>query len=922
MPPKKTTFGRGYGRHSQRHTDNRSPREDKTPVKIKEENLRNAGHFVSPDRKKRVFTIKRVLEILRAQDNTEYQEDDLRKMLTVWRDYKKLDSGDVKKMPYQQVTLELQNIQKRLLGDEDNEYTIEEVTSILRSAHRNKRYQLENIESDDMKQMVMTWKRHNDGEIKDVDAMDDSELRATLEKIKSQIEKNESLETNDSITEEVDKETDELFETMKQMNVSINTTDAQIKQYSKDQLVTFYYIKSLKMDHFPSLEEVQTFHKDDLIAFCREWRDEAKREKEKDLSSIVLSSEDEDDLYEKNENVGDIDMTDAEEDNEHEQESQSNLKDEDEVMTDMEEDEAADTEIKVVTKNSTDAEINQCTFAQLVDMYEGYANTAKIPISRSTLNLWTEDILRKSLRVARDKLAETTSSTANIPSSNLKTNRKYAGKPKIQTDLNKNTAQTWRYNLFFTQPHSVTTMDDLRTHMGTMFDEMKKYQSGAKLLPWATTDTKDSIAYSEELPTTITGLKKYFPNLRAPTGVAKQYIKWRIFLPIQADRNTFEADYTAWCNSQGIRMYFCSVQQPHTKIIGWLVYAPNTMDRDKWCRNTQELYTQLTKDGSSICVGLSWKALAGQWDAAPKDKVYAMHVETTIDLAPRVKTFLRMIAQRKLFPLGVRFRVMDQYTQYMKETTKVKYKYILDKHRTCLKELRRYESGKILNLDYRIGSTKMTLRDIVVNIRDNSDGRRIFNSIDTRYDRPDIHVAMYRPDKAAKAEAFMDSLPTYVQHLYPTASLSRVFTIEAMDQSEHSEYYPNTQTFLTQEDIELDKEIQMDWDDDSFEHLKTEDTENPFKIEIPIKLPGGTKLYNFSGDDETASTIPATASNLTFTNASVHLYDANSTVSGMSTLSDANRLIKNQIKQQIQKLNANTPVASQDETQEVAAAKT
>jgi len=909
MPKKNSTFGRGRGRGkiNTRSYASAPNDENNTPVKVKKEKLKETGHFISPDPKARKFTIKKVLEILRAQDNTVYQESELKEMLTTWRKYKKQSVSEIPTMTYVKVVQELQIIQKRIIGDDDYEYTIDEITAILKDTRESRQY-LQKMETEELRQILSIWFEHEQKD-KNIKNLNHDQLISELENIKSKLNDNDEKSHLESIEEQVDKETDEMFSTVLDMNVNENTTDEQIEKFTHSQLSYFQYVKSLKFDEFPSLEDVQQYDIKRLYEFCKEWRNGAAPNKQdlvEDLSSV-----EENDLY----SIQDerkLDRLDTK--LEIERESTRSNQIEDVVMTDVEDDELED-EIEVIddkknhkddediaveepeqlSEHTTDAEIKKFDRYSLETIYKKYTKTTAHPTGAATIKLWTKDQLERKIRTARDTLIRTSQTSIMKQNSSLKSSRKYSGKPKIQTDLQANLAQSWRYNLFFTQPLQVKTIEDLRNHMASLFLEMQKYQPTTKLLPWSSTDMRESIDDSESLPTTITGLKKYFPNIRAPTGVTKQYIKMRLCLPVTTDRTTFEADYIAWCNTQDIKMYYCSVQQPSTKVIGWLVYAPNTMDREKWCRATQELYTQVAKDASSIEVGLSWKALTGQWDMPPKDKVYAMHVETTVTLAPKVKTFLRLIAQRKAFPLGVRFRLMDQYSQYMKETTQVKYKYIRDKHKTCLKEVKRIESEKILNLDYKIPGTKMTLRDVVVNIRDNTDGRRIFMSIDARYDRPDVHVAMYRPDKGSKAEAFMESLPTYLQHLYPQASLSRIFTIDAMEQIEGSEFFPDTQTFLTQEDIELDKEIQMDWDDDSFDHLKTDETQNPFEITMPKKLPGGTKLYNFNGDDDTASTIPATSSNLTFTNASLHLYDANSTVSEMSVPTDVHKQIQNQL---------------------------
>ena len=417
-------------------------------------------------------------------------------------------------------------------------------------------------------------------------------------------------------------------------------------------------------------------------------------------------------------------------------------------------------------------------------------------------------------------------------------------------------------------------------YLGDIFHEMGTYCAGIQLLPWDSDTLEDGIEDCEDLPRTITQLKKYFKGARAPTGASKQYLKIRLGYPITTDRPTFEADMMGWCKEREIRMYECALQHPNTKMIGWLAYFPSTVDRKKWCIATQELYQVANKNGESeeIKLGIVWKALNGQWDVPQKDKLYAFHVETSLDQATRIKKFLRLVAQNKKYPLGVRFRLTDEYNQYMKETSKVKYKYMFDKHKTLSKEMRQVETSKILNPDKRIGISKFTLRDIVTNIR-------VFNTIDQKYNNPSVYVAQYRPDKADLAKAHIFSLVTYVKHLHPDANLSKVFTIDALEESEVEIYYPTTQTFLTQEDIDFDAVIQEDLDDDSFEYLNVNNV-NPFEIQLPEKLKGGEKLYNLNSNDDTASTMPAQSSTISFSNASVHLYDTKSLVSEISNMSE------------------------------------
>ena len=542
-----------------------------------------------------------------------------------------------------------------------------------------------------------------------------------------------------------------------------------------------------------------------------------------------------------------------------------------------------------LTSNSTNDEIAKLTSEQKCAWIHKKTSEQNETVQIETLKLWSNNQLNKTIS---NLLSQ---STAKSKKSNLKKDSKYSNsKPPQQSDLHNKIMRPWRYSLFMTTSSNKKGTEGLVNHLSDIFHEMGSFCPGIQLLPWDDDLFENGIDDCEEIPKTINQLKKYFKGVRSPTGVNKQYLRVRLGYPIHSDRPTFEADMIGWCNSREIRMFECALQHPDSKVIGWLAYMPNTIDRNKWCIAANEVYQYANRKNQrkeNIKVGLVWKALNGQWDIPQKQKVYSMHVEVASDQAVRVKKFLRMAAQTNHYPLGVRFRLMDEYHQYMKESTKVKYNYLHDKHKTLTKEMRQVESTGILNLDKKIGSTGKTLRDIVTNIRDKKDGRRIFNTIDRKYNNPLVYVAQYRPDKAEMAKAYIFSLATYVKHAYPQHDLGKVFTVDALEESKVETYYPNTQTFITQEDIDLDAVIQDDLDDDSFEYLNV-DKVNPFEIQLPEQLKGGEKLYNLSGDDDTASTNPAHSSTISFSNASVHLYDTKSLASEISSISESKKSLK------------------------------
>ena len=112
----------------------------------------------------------------------------------------------------------------------------------------------------------------------------------------------------------------------------------------------------------------------------------------------------------------------------------------------------------------------------------------------------------------------------------------------------------------------------------------------------------------------------------------------------------------------------------------------------------------------------------------------------------------------------------------MSDPTKIKYTYTFDRHRTFVKEMKQISNNQLIKIDKRIGDSKMTVRDVVNNIRNSSDNKRIFSSIDPKWNEPSVHIAGFRPDKSSKAGEFIKNLSAYIKYLYPKAS-STAFSI-------------------------------------------------------------------------------------------------------------------------------------------------
>jgi len=182
----------------------------------------------------------------------------------------------------------------------------------------------------------------------------------------------------------------------------------------------------------------------------------------------------------------------------------------------------------------------------------------------------------------------------------------------------------------------------------------------------------------------------------------------------------------------------------------------------------------------------------------------------------------------------------------------------------------------------------MTLRDVILNVRDKKDGYRVFASIDEKWNSDTIFVATYRPDKSSLAYDFVRSLSTYVSYLFPNVSFKRILTPQAIDKAKDETYNPTSQTFTTQEDIDLDLEIQADLDDDSMNFAAPDDINDPFQFDESIRLVGGDSVWDLNGDDDTVSTNqPNGVGNVSFNSAVCRLYDTNTCASSVNSTSSS-----------------------------------
>ena len=523
-------------------------------------------------------------------------------------------------------------------------------------------------------------------------------------------------------------------------------------------------------------------------------------------------------------------------------------------------------DIPDIDANLDDVTLNNLEEDALVKIFFKHCEKeGEVTNSIASLRLWSPEALRRSIKKKRDMPKSVLRSPQNKKSQRLPIR-------KVQSTIHSNAMNSWRYQMSYNLPAEFKGTEGLREYLGNILMEMKTYCSQVAILPWNTNDFLDKVTTADEIPKSITQLKNYFQNARSMHSGGWGFTKLRIGLPAAHDRATFETDIQEWAKGQNIRLYEATVQHHNTKPCGWLAYAPKSLNKKKWSNAVMRMYAQsFSTPGATITLGLSWRALNGQKNVDQKQKVYAMHVEAPADMCTTVKRYLRILSRKKVWPLGVKFRLMMDFNQYMKENNKDKHRYMVNKHQAFLQQILEGSCHQIISLDKKIPNTKVTVREIVTQIRDRVDGRRFFGSIDEHWRNSLEHTVTLRPDKRQKAHCFLKSLSTYVLFLHPLAELKGIFTMEAIDKAQKESYDYNTQEFQTEEDAEFLKVVQEDMDDDSLDFLEFDDDAlQSIRLDLETSLPsviGGDKTMDFQGDDDTITTasVGTTGSRVSFT---------------------------------------------------------
>lgn len=598
-------------------------------IAIKREKLATAGHLISPESKKKSpqFSIEQVIEILEKKSNHDYSYDEVKAMLHTWRNHKQLPTSDIESMSEDDIVTELREVQHDLLfnqDDDDHDFTIDEVVHILKGSGERSFSSLSIL---DMREMLRVWYKHNKEKCQ-VANLSNDQIKDTLHDIKLTFHSSNKLKFIEGF-DQFDCETDDLLENVQKLGITYTSKNSDIEKFDTQQLAQFIYIKSITPDKFNTLEAVLKEDKQTLISLVKNWRDEQFQKHKFKLDQAQLLESDEEETSDTNNNVqrSDDNFTSK-------LTHQANIaappshdpidNDGDVIMTDAEDEDDKEMELSI-TPSLTEEKLKTISFELMCNIYHKHKQHSNKPIAIQAIQLWTEEHLQSM--ILKEVAILKASNTQPLPKpSNLKVKTKYSTKTSTQTNLSGEVAQSWRYSMYFTHPTNVQSVAELRSHMMSLFHDLKYFCKDLKLMLWSTDDQNESISDSEHLPQTITSLKKYFDGLRSPVGVQKQYIKVRFSFPITTDRPTFEADAISKLNERGARMFICPVQASNTKIVGWLAYPPNTIDREKWSRAAQELYLQASEpDAIPIKVGLAWRALSGQWDVPQKEKVYAMH---------------------------------------------------------------------------------------------------------------------------------------------------------------------------------------------------------------------------------------------------------------------------------------------------------
>ena len=359
----------------------------------------------------------------------------------------------------------------------------------------------------------------------------------------------------------------------------------------------------------------------------------------------------------------------------------------------------------------------------------------------------------------------------------------------------------------------------LRRELAAMYDALKAVDTRLVVYPWEDVNSKTakSIELTQDIPTSVAALKKYFFKATPKPEGYILYVCVYLGHSVPFKQLKEEADWSIE-KLEGA-MYAKTLQVERSVTVGWLLMSIGGMDS-----------AALTEAIFKICgvdTGIRWRIVSnGKWNPnIPKDEqIKALHIDIDAKTADEdSRTLFKLFSASRVsgFPLGIRLRLVPQFLTLSSRGGQVKAERLRNRQAVfCKNIIKQGQTWEIASLDYFDKTYQTSLRTLIMDIKSHEYPHlQLFHAVEKQY-KYDGYNLYFLPKLENEARAMIAGLLTYLAFeagpIHEEA-VQKFFTPEAVNRAKTAYWDVLKRCVITVQDEVVEEMDGGTLDDDYFE---------------------------------------------------------------------------------------------------------
>jgi len=347
----------------------------------------------------------------------------------------------------------------------------------------------------------------------------------------------------------------------------------------------------------------------------------------------------------------------------------------------------------------------------------------------------------------------------------------------------------------------------------------------------------------DELPTTLSNLKKYTPKIWLRLKGGTLYPK--ILVGMEHNPDMVVEDISWWLKSTTQGMWPAQLQDAEeTNCLGWLLFSTDKMDKEALHKEIWQMTgVQVAIRFRAIDDGVPKKSSAAgkkeEQEAKPKATipVKALHIEINwlepYAMQRRVEAVYSSMAE--VFPLDIKMRLVHNARLLTNATVKAK-ALSLQAWQNCFTlQMELCLTWEIATLELPDKTLHANLRQLIPAIPDlDHPCQQLFHSVSKTF-MEDGHIFHFHPSKSQHTRGVVMGLLVFLKGVWgthmDTTKFNKFFNDGAIDRASDLWWDKDSKTVVTRADAEMEKLSKQD-NDYNFLEMKIE-------VELPKAKPTG-----------------------------------------------------------------------------------